>query len=128
MSKPFKPSGYNSLSPYFVVKDAAKFMDLMKHVFDAKELRRYGNDDGTIMHAEMLVDDSVIMLADGNENYPPHKLMLHVYVSDVHRSYQRALEHGCQAVEAPVNKPGDPDIRGSFTDYAGNFWAIGTQL
>ncbi len=128
MSKSFKPSGYNSLSPYFVVNDAAKFMELMKKIFDAKELRRYDNTDGTIMHAELMIDDSVIMFAEGNENYPPHKLMLHVYVKDVHQTYQRALDQGCTGIEAPVNKPGDPDTRGSFTDYAGNFWAVGTQV
>jgi PhnB protein len=73
MNKPFRPTGYNSVSPYFIVKGAKKFMDLMKEIFNAKELRRYVMPDGTIMHAEMQIDDSVIMLGDASEKFPPVK-------------------------------------------------------
>jgi uncharacterized glyoxalase superfamily protein PhnB len=59
MNKAFKPAGYNSVSPYFIVNGAQKFIDLMKKIFDAKELRRYDMPDGTIMHAEIQIDDSV---------------------------------------------------------------------
>ncbi len=61
MSQNFKPSGYNSVSPYLVVKDAQEMMDLLTSVFDAKELRRYDLPDGSIMHAEVQLDDSVII-------------------------------------------------------------------
>jgi uncharacterized glyoxalase superfamily protein PhnB len=60
MSKEYKPTGYNSVSPYLVVKGAQKLIDLLKQIFNAKELRRYDMPDGTIMHAEVQIDDSVI--------------------------------------------------------------------
>ncbi len=60
MGQNFKPSGYNSVSPYLVVKGAQEMMDLLTKIFDAKELRRYDLPDGSIMHAEVQLDDSVI--------------------------------------------------------------------
>ena len=127
MKQSFKPSTYNSVSPYFVVKGAGKFIDFAKEVFDAKELRRYDLPDGSITHAEVMIDDSVLMVADGNENYPPHQLMIHVYVPDAHATYRKAIDAGCEAVEEPVQKADDQDLRGSFKDFAGNFWSVGTQ-
>jgi PhnB protein len=64
MKEEFKPTNYNSVSPYFIVIGAQKFIDLMQVIFDAKELGRYDMPDGTIMHAEIQIDDTVIMLGD----------------------------------------------------------------
>jgi PhnB protein len=128
MKMQYKPENYNSVSPYFIVDDCRKMIALLKDIFDAEELRRYKNSDGSIMHVELKLDDSVIMLADSNKSYPANNLLIHVYVPDVHKVFRKAIELGCQAVEEPVNKPGDPDVRGSFKDFQGNMWAVGTQL
>jgi hypothetical protein len=64
MSAPSKPAGYTSLSPYLVVHGAQKVIEFLKQTFGATELRRYDNPDGTIMHAEVRVDDTVVMIAD----------------------------------------------------------------
>ncbi len=77
MEKSFKPTGYNSASPYFIVNGAQRFIALMKEIFDAKELRRYDMPDGSIMHAEIQIDDSVIMLGDSSERFfSPQCLLL----------------------------------------------------
>ncbi|MBL8000421.1 MAG: VOC family protein [Flavobacteriales bacterium] len=128
MSTSFKPDGYNSVSPYFIVPDAKRFMDLMKSLFNANELRRYDMPDGAIMHAELLLDDSVIMLGQASERFPAVPIVMHVYVPDVDAAYAKAIELGCDAVEAPKQREGDPDRRASFKDYAGNWWSVGTQL
>ncbi|MCB0786164.1 MAG: VOC family protein, partial [Flavobacteriales bacterium] len=70
MSTSFKPAGYNSVSPYFIVPEAQRFIQLMKDLFGAKELRRYDMPDGSLMHAELMLDDSVIMLGQASEKYP----------------------------------------------------------
>src|SRR5687768_9725835 len=101
MDKTFKPTGYNSVSPYFIVKGAQKFMDLLTVVFDAKELRRYDMADGSIMHAEMQLDDSVIMLGDASDKFPPVPLVIHVYVADVDTTFDKAVKAGCEIVERP---------------------------
>lgn len=127
MNKRYKPENYNSLSPYLVVDGAQKMIDLLKEIFHAEELRRYDKPDQTIMHAELRIDDSVIMLADSSKAYPANQLLLHVYVSDVDQIFQKAIALGCEAVEKPLTREGDPDKRGSFKDFSGNVWAIGTQ-
>jgi PhnB protein len=127
MSPPFKPSGYNAVSPYLVVGGAQRMIDFLKTVFDAKELRRYDNTDGTIMHAEVKIDDSVIMMGDASAEYPANKLLIHVYVADVDAVFRKALAAGATVDQEPQQKPGDSDRRGSFKDFAGNIWAVGTQ-
>lgn len=127
MEKQFKPTGYNSLSPYFIVDDAQKLIDLLSGIFSAKELRRFDLPNGKIMHAEIQIDDSVIMLADSSEQYPAITLLLHVYVTLVEETFKKAMNLGCELVESPTQKEGDPDCRGTFKDFAGNTWSIGTQ-
>ena len=84
--------------------------------------------DGTVMHAEMQIDDSVIMLGNSSEQYPPVPVVMHVYVPNVDETYEKAIKLGCVALEAPKERAGDPDRRGTFKDFAGNTWSIGTQL
>jgi PhnB protein len=67
------------------------------------------------------------MMGEASEQYPPNKLLIHVYVADVDKTYQRALDAGCTSIDKPSTREGDPDKRGSFTDFAGNIWSIGTQ-
>lgn len=127
MSKLFKPKNYNSLSPYFVVEQSDRWIKLLKEIFDAKVLRRYDNPDGSLMHAELQIDDSVIMVSEASEQYPANQLLIHVYVTDALKVYQKAIAAGCEEIEKPVHKENDPDLRGQFKDYIGNIWAVGTQ-
>ena len=127
MSPPFKPSGYNAVSPYLVVAGAQRMIDFLKAAFGAKELRRYDNGDGTIMHAEVMIDDSVVMMGDASAEFPPNKLLIHVYVADVDAVFARALKAGATVDQEPQQKAGDPDRRGSFKDFAGNVWSVATQ-
>jgi uncharacterized glyoxalase superfamily protein PhnB len=128
MNKTFKPAGYNSVSPYFIVNGAQRLVDLLKNVFNATELRRYDMPDGTIMHAEVQIDDSVIMLGDSSDKYPPIQNVIHVYVPNVDKTFEKAIEAGCEIIERPKQQENDPDRRGTFKDFAGNMWSIGTQL
>lgn len=128
MEKEFKPTGYNSVSPYYIVDGAQKLIDLLKELFNASELRRYDMPDGTIMHAEVRIDDSVIMLGDSSEKFPPIHMVMHVYVPNVDEVFTKALDLGCESIEAPKEREGDPDRRGTFKDFAGNMWSVATQL
>lgn len=124
----FKPKGYNSLSPYIMVEGAQEFLDFTKAVFNAEELRKFEREDGSIMHLEIKIDDTVIMVSDATEEYPGNAVILHVYVPDVMATFQKAIDYGCMSLEEPVNKDGDPDKRGSFLDFAGNYWSVSTQV
>lgn len=126
--QPYKPEGYNSLSPYLIVHNASELIESYIRIFDAVPLRRYENAAGKIVHAEVKIEDSVLMLSDSSENYPAVIYYLHLYVPDVHKAYKKAIDNGCKPIAAPENKGGgDPDTRGSFYDAAGNYWSVSTQ-
>lgn len=123
----FKPIGYNSVSPYLIVNDAELMIDLLTEIFGATQTRRFDRPDGKIMHAEVKLDDSMIMISEATDEFPQNKSLLHVYVENVDEVYRRALAHGCEDRGAPVKAEGDSDKRGMFTDFAGNLWAVSTQ-
>lgn len=128
MNNTFKPQNYNSLSPYLIADDANQLFDLLKIVFGAVERRKFLRDDGSIAHAELQIDDSIVMISNSSETYPANKTMLHLYVPDALATFRLAVQHGCKPIEEPTNKPGDPDRRGAFYDCAGNYWAVSTQV
>lgn len=124
----YKPNGYNSVSPYYVVEDAKKLIALLVEIFDAERLRRFEMPDGTIMHAEIKIDDSVLMFGNSSDEYPPTQSLTHIYVSDVDSIFKKAIELGCISLEEPKEREDDPDRRGSFKDFTGNIWSIGMQV
>jgi PhnB protein len=123
-----KPEGYSTVSPYLVAKGAQRVIDFLKEAFGARELRRYDMPDGSIMHAEVRIGDTVVMIGDAGGDWPAIPAFLHVYVDDVDATYRRALEAGGVSVLAPERKDGDPDRRGGVKDPAGNTWWIATQV
>ena len=122
-----KPANYNSVSPYLIVNGANGTIDFLINVFGAVELRRFPGADGKLMHAEVRIDDTVVMLADGAEAWPPIPSYVHVYVRDVDATYKRALEAGAVSVQEPVQK-GDEDKRGGVKDAGGTTWWIATRI
>jgi PhnB protein len=127
MNKNYKPKGYNSVSPYFILNGAQTFIEWMEDVFNAKEMRRYSHADGTIMHSEIQIDDSIIMVGDSSQKFPAIRLVMHVYVPNVDKIFQKAIKSGCEVFEEPKESEGDPDRRATFIDYWGNMWSVGTQ-
>jgi len=125
--KQYKPRNYNSLSPYLIVENAQKLVDLLTTIFDAKTLRRFDHENGKIAHIELRLDDTILMISDSTESYEANKTMLHIYVPDVFLTFDKAIDNGCEIIEKPINKQGDPDTRGAFYDFAGNYWAVSTQ-
>lgn len=124
----FKPENYNSLSPYFVVDGALKFVDLLDEIFEVEELRTYEDENEEILHGEIRIEDTVIMVANSNDEYPPNQMLVHVYVQDVDATYKKAIDAGCEPLQEPKVSDADTDKRGMFKDFAGNTWAIATQL
>ncbi len=127
MSKSFKPAGYPSVSVYLMADGAQRVIDFLKETFGATELRRF-NTNGSIMHAEVRIDDSVIMISDGSEKAAAFPAWLHVYVADVDVTYRRALDGGGISVQEQQQKESDPDRRAGVKDPAGNTWWIATQF
>jgi PhnB protein len=127
MTTTWKPEGYNSASVYIVADHAQQVLDFLKKTFNAAPLRRFDAPDGKIMHAEIRIDDTVVMIADASGAYPAFPAWLHVYVPDAQASYKKALAAGGVSVQEPTRRPGDPDVRGGVRDPCGNTWWISTQ-
>ena len=127
MKGSFKPKGYNSVSPYLVVREANATIEFLIWVFDAVELRRFPGPGESVRHAEVRIDDTVVMLADGIEGWPPVPAHVHIYVANVDATYQRALKAGAVSVQEPVKKD-DEDKRGGVKDAGGTTWWIATKV
>jgi uncharacterized glyoxalase superfamily protein PhnB len=127
MSESYRPEGYNAVSPYLIVDGASETIAFLQRVFGAVELRRFPDADGRLMHAEVRITDTVIMLADGVESWPPIPSYVHIYVPDVDETYRRALEAGAESVQKPVKKE-DEDKRGGVKDSGGTTWWISTRV
>lgn len=127
MKPSYKPHDYTTVSPYLVVDGASRTIEFLVHVFGAVELRSFPDDSGKLMHAEVRIDDSVVMIADGGDGWPPLPSNVHVYVADVDATYQRALAAGAQSVQQPVKKD-DADKRGGVKDAGGTTWWIATKV
>src|SRR5689334_22719391 len=101
MSISHVPAGHSTASPYLVVAGAPAVIDLMRVAFGGHELMRALRADGTIRHAEVRIDDAVIMIAEASAAYPARPAMVHLYVRDTDEAYQRALAAGATSVAAP---------------------------
>ena len=120
----FKPTGYNSVSPYLIVRDAEKTLAFGQQVFDAERLRVIASEDGAgIMHAEMRIDDTVVMMGEQSTGADTH---IHVYVADVEAAFARARKAGASVVQELARK-GDGDYRGGVADGNGTVWWLSQQ-
>jgi uncharacterized glyoxalase superfamily protein PhnB len=127
MSDTWKPAGYTSVSPYLIVDGASRSIEFLTRAFDAREIQRISDDRGKIRHAEVRLGDSVVMIADGAEGWPPVAAHVHLYCADVDAAHRRALEAGAQSVQEPAQR-GDADKRGGVKDAGGTTWWIATRM
>jgi PhnB protein len=130
-----KPDGYNNVTPYLYLRNAPKAIEFYKNVFGAKEVMRMPGPDGKIMHAEIKIGDSIIMLTEENrgmEALGPLTVggstsSLYVYVDDVDSVAQKAVSAGAKLTR-PVKDQFYGDRSGSFTDPFGYVWSVGTHI
>jgi PhnB protein len=128
------PDGYHTVTPYLIVNDAAAALEFYKKAFGATELMRFPGPGGRIMHAEIKIGDSPIMLGDENPQmgYRSAKTMggspvgICLYVPDVDKLAKQAVAAGAKEVR-PVQDQFYGDRSGTFTDPFGHQWTISTH-
>ena len=134
MAKPI-PDGYHSVTPYLVVQRAADAIEFYKRAFGAVEKERMTGPDGkSVMHAELKLGDSIVMLADeqpGSGCQSPAALKgttasLFLYVPDVDTAFKRAVDAGCK-VQMPLTDMFWGDRFGKLEDPFGHQWGMATH-
>jgi PhnB protein len=117
------PENYQAVMPYLIVKDASKFITFVTEIFGARELQKVMRDEHTIMHAEVMINDTnTIMLADVTDNYEPQTVGLFIYVDDADETFKNALNAGATVVNAMSDQPYGRS--GGVMDPCGNTWWI----
>jgi len=120
------PEGNHTITPYFVVEKADKFIDFVKRAFDAKEVYRLNTPDGSVMHAELQIGDSRIMLGQASERWKPQTCTLYLYLPDVDAVYRKAVEAGGKSTMEPQDMfYGDRSA--GVDDAFGNHWYLATH-
>jgi len=128
------PDGYHSATPYLIVDGAAKALDFYRHAFGAAERMRMPAPGGRVGHAEIIIGDSIIMLADEHPEIGAHGLRayggtpvsLHLYVPDVDATVQKAVAAGATLV-SPVADKFYGDRMGTIDDPFGHRWHVSTH-
>src|SRR6202045_3598792 len=128
------PEGYHTLTPFLTVRDAVRAIEFYKEAFGAKERGVMKGPDGKVMHAELTIGDSIIMLSDEMPEYGTHSPLsggagmgLHIYVDGVDAAFDRAVKAGAQ-VEMPVADQFWGDRYGKLKDPFGHKWSIATHV
>jgi len=121
------PDGHHTVTPYLIVPDAAGQIVFLERAFDAKEVGRFPGPDGRIMHAEVRIGDSVVMMGEVAGARKPMPAVLHVYALDTDALYKRALQAGATSIREPADQfYGDRSA--GVRDAAGNEWWIATHI
>lgn len=131
------PKGYNSISPYLVIKGAAQAIDFYKDVFGATVVFRMDQPDGRVGHAELQIGDSRFMLAEENPtmgqghasatSIGSSPVSLYLYIADVDRIVERAVAAGAKILK-PVQDQFYGDRSGFIQDPFGHLWGVATHI
>lgn len=123
----WKPANYPSMSPYLVCKEPEALISFIADAFGGELLRKFDRPDGSLMHAEVRIDDSVLMIGGATDDFPPMPQHLHLYVPDALAVYERAVSLGATVIQEPGRKSvEDDDMRGGIKDASGTTWWIVT--
>ena len=126
MAKLARPDGHHTITPSFVVPDAAKVVAFLEEAFGARVVDRYDGPGGSLMHAEVRLGDSVLMCGEPMGSWPVMPAALSFYVDDgpaVDTTYKKALDAGATAVDEPADQPWGYRS-GTVKDPGGNRWTI----
>ena len=120
----FKPEGFQCITPYLVLKNLGSFVDFANKALGAEIISKMG-EGSEIQHAELKLNDSMIMAGESKENQPM-PAMLYYYVKDCDNAYKVAMEHGCESVQVPEDMPYG-DRNAAVKDSWGNQWWFATH-
>jgi PhnB protein len=136
MAVSYVPEGYRTVTPYLVIKGAAEAIEWYKKAFGAEEIARMPMPDGRLMHAEIKIGDSFVMMSDEFPEFgggkSPKSLggcttSLHLYFPDCDAAFTRAVDAGATGKMPPMDMFWG-DRFGKLTDPFGHEWSVATHI
>src|SRR6185369_1567267 len=124
---PGVPDGYHSVNPHLTVANGAAMIDFLKRAFNAVERVRMPRPDGTLLHAEVFIGDSIVMIGEPRGQWTPRPCVLYLYVPDIDAIYKQAVAAGGKPVVEPATMFYG-DRHACVRDPAGNDWWIATRV
>jgi len=121
------PDGYHSLTPYLVVTGAARLVDFMKQAFGATEVHLMKMPNGDVVHGDLVIGDSHVMLGEASGPWPSQPTSIYLYLPDCDAVYAQALAAGGSSVQEPKTQFYG-DRHGAVKDPCGNTWWIATHV
>jgi uncharacterized glyoxalase superfamily protein PhnB len=122
------PDGFHAITPYLTVPGVAKLIAFLKEAFGAEETHpTMTGPDGRVMHAELAIGDSRVMLGEPGGKWQARPTTLYLYVKDTDATYRRALQAGAKSLMEPADQfYGDRNA--GVEDPSGNYWWIATHI
>ena len=120
-------TSYRTVTPYLVVSNADDELAFLKAAFGGTEVLCHRNADNSVMHAEIKIGDSLVMLGQAGGPWKPHRAALYLWVEDVDATYARALAAGATSESEPEDKPYGHRNAGVI-DSNGITWWIGSPV
>ncbi len=121
------PEGFHTITPYFIVNDGAKFIDFLKEAFNAIENHRSVTAEGRIMHAQLKIGDSYLMIGEATGEWKSMACTIYMYMPDVDSVYSKALKAGGRTLREPADEFYGDRVCG-IEDSFGNQWWIATHI
>ncbi len=121
-----KPAGFGTVTPYLVGAEVPRLHAFLQQAFDAEVLSSHARPDGSIMHSEVRIGDSIVEIGQSEKEADARQSELHVYVADTDAAYARAMAAGARSLAEPRDQPyGDREA--GIVDPIGNHWYIATH-
>ena len=121
------PEGFHAITPYLFAQGASRLIEFVSAAFGGEVISRKDRPDGSIMHAEMRVGDSMLMVADASTDFGPMPTSIYLYVINSDTVYQTALKCGGTSVFPIMTLPSG-ERYGGVKDPCGNIWWIATHV
>ncbi len=121
------PDGFQTANVYLIVDNASKQLSFMEEAFRAKELHRSLLPDGRIIHAEVQIGTSRVMIGEANPAWPPRPACIYLYVEDADSTFRSAVAAGAKSLAEPTDQFYG-DRSGGVEDPCGNYWWIATHI
>jgi len=124
--KPIRP-GFHTITPYLFVRDTPRLIEFLLAAFGGELNSRMSRPDGSVMHAEMRIGDSMLMMGEGAGDFGPMPTSIYLYVPDCDAVFRNAVAAGGTSISEPRDMPSG-ERYGGIKDPCGNIWWVATHV